>query len=132
MIFSYPILILEKHLDLLGHVNHATYLQLFEEARWDIVTQHGYGLKEVTESKKGPIILEANVRYVKEVLLRENVMIETQFPKWTSLIGEIHQVMKKSDGSIGCEAKFKCGFFDLNQRKLIPAPESFTRLARSE
>ena len=34
-VFTYPLLIKETYLDTFGHVNNATYLTLFEEARWD-------------------------------------------------------------------------------------------------
>ncbi len=44
---EYQLLIHEGHLDSFGHVNNATYLNLFEEARWDWITARGYGLKEM-------------------------------------------------------------------------------------
>ena len=44
---EYPLLIVERHLDTFGHVNNATYLELFEEARWDWLQQNGYGLDEI-------------------------------------------------------------------------------------
>src|SRR5690606_13293796 len=59
---EYPLLIVESHLDTFGHINHATYLQIFEEARWDLITARGYGLEKIRESRLGPVILEANVR----------------------------------------------------------------------
>ena len=36
--FIYHTQIKEKDLDTLGHVNNAKYLELFEEARWDFIT----------------------------------------------------------------------------------------------
>ena len=47
LIFRYPLTILEKHLDSFGHVNNATYLHLYEEARWDFITKRGFGLARV-------------------------------------------------------------------------------------
>ena len=40
-IFTYEMLIKEKHLDTFGHVNNATYFELLEEARWDFITNNG-------------------------------------------------------------------------------------------
>ena len=48
--FVYETLIRESHLDTFGHVNNATYLQLYEEARWELITRNGYGLAKVRES----------------------------------------------------------------------------------
>ena len=38
-LFEYPVIIREQHLDSYGHVNNATYLQLAEEARWEMMHQ---------------------------------------------------------------------------------------------
>ena len=43
-IFVYYLIIRESHLDTFGHLNNATYLQLFEEARWDYITNRGFGV----------------------------------------------------------------------------------------
>jgi acyl-CoA thioester hydrolase len=66
MIFEYEVLIKEQHLDSYGHVNNATYLALYEEARWEAITQRGYGYKTVHETGLGPIVLEVNVKFLKE------------------------------------------------------------------
>lgn len=50
---SYHLTIRERHLDLLGHVNHAEYLVLYEEARWDWITPAGLGLEYVQKTKLG-------------------------------------------------------------------------------
>ena len=63
-----------KHCDLYGHVNNASYLTLFEEARWDLVAANGYTLETVKETGKGPVILEANIKYLKEV--RDGAQVE--------------------------------------------------------
>ena len=67
----YSVQILEKHLDTFGHVNHATYFQILEEARWDLVTSRGFGVKEIQTSHQGPVILEAHIEFKREILLRQ-------------------------------------------------------------
>jgi acyl-CoA thioester hydrolase len=120
-LFTYEKLILEQHLDTLGHVNNATYIALFEEARWDLVTKNGYGIKEVHAYKKSPVILHIDIKFVAEVRLRETISIETQLAEYPSKVGKIKQVMKKADGTIACEAMFTFGLFDLEKRKLVEA-----------
>lgn len=125
-IFSYPLLIKENHLDSFGHVNNATYLTLFEEARWEIITQNDFGLDKIRETGLGPTILEIKVRYIKEVFLRENVVIETQLLSYEKKIGRLMQTMKRN-GEICCTAEIVLALFDLKQRKLIPPTPEWLR-----
>src|SRR5688572_20414816 len=76
-LFTYELTILENHLDTFRHVNHAVYLDLFEEARWDLVTKGGWSFTRVQQTQVGPIVLEVHVKYRKELRLREKVTIET-------------------------------------------------------
>ena len=48
-IFHYEFTVVETHLDFMGHMNNATYLQVFEEARWEIVVHRGYDYKMRSE-----------------------------------------------------------------------------------
>lgn len=121
---SYQVLIRESHLDSFGHVNNATYLSLFEEARWDVVTEKGFGLYDIMKNKKGPVILEVNLKYLKEILLRETITITTDMVEYKGKIGKLKQVMIKPDGGIAAEAIFTFALFDLRERKIIdPTPE---------
>lgn len=121
--FSYPLTIKEHHLDTFGHVNNATYLEILEEARWDILNQSNWGVKKIQETGIGPTILQINIRFVKELLLRDNIIIETQLISYEKKIGTLeHRIMVNNE--IYCTAEFKIGLFDLKQRKLIlPTPE---------
>jgi len=124
MKFEYSLLILEAHLDTFGHVNNATYLALYEEARWDLVTKNGYGLKQVHQIKKGPVILEVNIKFQKELKLREQITITTELVHYTGKIGQLKQQMLKPDSAVASEALFTFALFDLVERKLVdPTPE---------
>lgn len=118
-IFYYPLMIKEAHLDTFGHVNNATYLTLFEEARWDLVTKNGYGLKKIQETGLGPVILEIKLSFLKELFLRDEIIIETKMRAYVKKIAKISQKMIRNN-EVCCEAEFIMGFFDLNKRKLIP------------
>lgn len=122
--FEYPLQIKEFHLDTFGHVNNATYLQLFEEARWDFITKGGWGLDRIKRDKVGPVILEANVKFKRELINREWVKIVSQSG---AIVGgkimTISQQILKEDGKVASEALFTVGIMDLKERKLI-APSS--------
>lgn len=117
--FVYETLIRESHLDSFGHVNNAKYLELFEEARWELITQGGYGLKQVQERKQGPVILAVEVQFRKELSLRETIRIETSPLEMKTKIGKLKQTLYKSSGDVSAVATFTLGFFDLERRKLI-------------
>jgi thioesterase-3 len=114
----------EIHLDSFGHMNNATYLQILEQARWDMITERGFGLKDIHHHKKGPVILEVNVKFLKELKLREPIEIHTFPEKMVSKIAKLRQEIRNSNNQLACEAFFTVGFFDLVDRKLIsPIPE---------
>jgi thioesterase III len=122
--FTYPLTILEAHLDSFGHVNNAAYLSLYEEARWDIITKNGYGLKEIHEKKTGPVVLEVNLKFRRELLVRQKIVIESYAMPYHAKVGKMIQLMKNEKGEVCCEGIFLFGLFDMKSRKLIsPTPE---------
>lgn len=126
-IFECSIQILEHHLDSFGHVNNARYFDLYEQARWDFITKYGYGLREVKEKQKGPVVLDVNCRFKRELLNREFVTITSQTKDSNGKIMSIYQQIIKEDGSIASEATFTFGFMDLKLRKLIDPPEQWLK-----
>lgn len=118
-VFDYRLIVKEHHLDTFGHMNNAVYLEIFEEARWELVTTHGYGLKKVLETGIGPTILEVNLRFMKELKLREEITIKTWMDDLKGKIFKINQAIVKADGATACEAVFTAALFDLKQRKII-------------
>ena len=121
---QYEVIIKEHHLDSYGHVNNATYMELYEEARWEVITQNGYGYKKVHEIGLGPIVLGAEIKFLKELKLREKVIITMESSPFEGKIFKIKQEMRKENGDVASEAVFTVGFFDLKNRKLIlPTPE---------
>lgn len=125
-IFFYHILIKENHLDTFGHVNNATYLSLLEEARWDLLTNNGYGLKKIQHTGIGPTILEINIKYLRELKLREEIIIETQMLSYTKKIGTLRHIIKRQN-EVCCTADFTIAIFDLKERKIITANEEWLK-----
>jgi acyl-CoA thioester hydrolase len=121
---EYPITIREGHLDLFGHVNNAVYLEIFEEARWDIVEAGGYGLRKVQETGVGPTILEIELQFKREIRNRERITVRTWLANRAGKVMTLRQVMMNEKGEEACTADFVIGLFDTRARKLIdPTPE---------
>lgn len=119
MTFDYPLKIRERHLDTFGHVNNATYLEMFEEARWEIINANGYDINKVKQTGLGPVILEVHLRFLKELKLHENVVIKTSSKDYKGKIGTLRQWIENERAENCCEAEFKMGLFDLRARKLV-------------
>ncbi|MBL7554466.1 MAG: thioesterase family protein [Bdellovibrionaceae bacterium] len=114
----------ETQVDMLGHLNNAVYLELFELARWDIIHSKGYGLKKMIELQQGPVLLEVNLKFMKEVLARDVITIKSELVKYEGRVGEILQKMYKANGDQAAELKVTFGLFDMKTRRLIePTPE---------
>ena len=121
--FWYERRIRETDLDFLGHVNHAKYLSILEEARWEMMAESGYGFAELRAAMISPVILGVNIQYRKEIGNRERIIIETRTQSSPSKVGTLEQIMRKEDGQIAANATITYGVMDLNERRLIHPPE---------
>jgi thioesterase-3 len=123
-IHEYEVLIIERHLDTFGHVNNATYLDLFEAARWDWITGNGYGLERIRELQQGPTVLEIVLRFKREIKNRQRIVIRTWMESYETKVGTVVQEMRDEANELCCEGRFLCGLFDLKARRLMaPTPE---------
>lgn len=124
-VHEYRVLIHEGHLDTFGHVNNATYLQLFEAARWDWITAGGYGLAQIRETQQGPTILACSLQFPREITNRQEILIRSWVGAYASKVADVHQEMwrvspEEAEPTLCCSAKFTMALFDLTARKLIP------------
>ena len=126
-VFEYELTIREGHLDSFGHVNNAVYLQLFEEARWQIVTEGGYGLERVRETQIGPTILDIHLQFRREIRNRERIVIRTFVAAASSKTMTLRQAMVNAKGEEACIADFVIGLFDLKARRLIEPTDDWKR-----
>ena len=121
--FEYQLVIKEQYLDFLGHVNNAAYLVLFEEARWDFISKNGYGHEQFVANQQGPVVLEVNLKYKKEMKLRDHVTIVSTPIDAKGKIMRMNQKMVGTDGQVYADAIFSFGFMDFIERKLISPPD---------
>ena len=120
--FRYERRIRETDLDFLGHVNHAKYLSMLEEARWEMIAEAGFGFDELRAAMISPVILEVNIQYKREICNREHIIIETHTQVPSSKVGTLEQVMRKENGQIAAIATIVYGVMDLQERALVHPP----------
>ena len=105
-------------------MNHAIYLQLFEEARWEWATFNGYGLDKMIRLEQGPVVLDVHIRYKKEVRLREHLRIDSVCESFRKRLAVVKHSMINEQGEVCCVAKVTLALFDKKSRALIsPTPE---------
>lgn len=106
-------------LDMYGHVNNARYMEIYELGRWDFYEQRGYLKSDVIKDSKGPIIIEANIHYNKELKAGEKARISTIIDSYTRIIGVLKQEIYGEDDRLCSTARFRFAYFDLVARKMI-------------
>ncbi len=123
-IFKYTIQ--ETDLDFVGHVNNATYVRIYEQARWQLLFDNGYSLADIKKNQQSPVILSINVDYLKELTARQNIEVHTKFIEFKSKVGLLRQHMLISGTDItACKADIRYGIFDMVTRKLIEPPKKW-------
>lgn len=127
--YTYHLKVLNSHLDCFGHVNHAQYLCLFEDARWNMLQFSGITPQYVLDHHVGPVVLNLTVKYKRELKYLDEVCIKTSFQgKINKLVFALEQKMiKVVDGQdvLTSEIELHCGIMDLKKRKLMPFDDSF-------
>ncbi|HLE10649.1 MAG: hypothetical protein A2504_12750 [Bdellovibrionales bacterium RIFOXYD12_FULL_39_22] len=118
--FVYEMQILERHLDSLGHVNNATYLEIYEEARWDILTKSDRGVDYIQKNKIGPVVLDLQITYKKELRNREQIQVKSHFVGHKNkLVMSFHQEIYNRENQLVSNIDLSIGVMDLEKRKLV-------------
>jgi len=75
---EYHIEVRGYELDSFGHVNNAVYMNYLEAARWDLCKKIGL-LDYNEEYSLFTIILETNIKYIRELKIFDKIVIKTDF-----------------------------------------------------
>jgi acyl-CoA thioester hydrolase len=78
--YHFKIRVRGNELDSYGHVNNAIYLNYVEQARWELFNELGL-LVELMASDKKIVVIENQVKYIRQLKLFDEVDIETQMEK---------------------------------------------------
>lgn len=118
--FEYPLIVREHHLDSYGHINNAVYLALAEEARWEMMYQAtGLSMPDLHKMGKGPVILEINIKFMRELKLRQNIIITLEMVEWQGKVGKMRQDFVLPDGTVASTIDITFGLFDMQARRLV-------------
>ncbi|MFD8571864.1 acyl-CoA thioesterase [Streptomyces sp. NPDC059639] len=114
-----------------GHLNQAVYLQYAEHARWALLRHGGIEQRDLLTRGVGPVVLETNIRYLRELRAGDAVDVECVFEWGEGKTFRVLQAIRKTDGTLSAEITGVSGMLDLDRRKLVGDPrEVFKELAR--
>ncbi|MER5439066.1 acyl-CoA thioesterase [Streptomyces sp. NPDC002790] len=128
--FSVPVEVRGYEIDVNGHLNQAVYLQYAEHARWSLLRSAGLDEGALLGRGVGPVVLETNIRYLRELRAGDVVDVSCAFEFGEGKVFRVHQTIRRADGTVAAEVSAVSGVMDLTERKLVKNPaEIFKELA---
>lgn len=109
--FEFKISVRGNELDSYGHVNHAVYLNYMEQARWEIIRQIGLIDKLIEEAKK-LVVIKVEVRYINELKLFDEIIIQTKVKKEAPYLVFNHKLIHPAGNYQAARATIKTILLD--------------------
>lgn len=111
-------------LDANAHMRHSAYADYGAQARVGFLAEHGFTLDQFQKLQLGPILFREDLRFFREIrafdIIRvtcEAVGISPNRKHWRIR----HRIFRR-DGELACTIDCQGAWFDLAQRKVVPAP----------
>ncbi len=120
-VYTYERLIQKEDIDRFDHVNNAAYLKIYEEARWHFIEHNGYGFDVIQAKGLGPVVLEVNLKFKKEIKLNESIVVHSQTRFFKGKVGQMNQWITNKNNELCSSAIFTIGFWNVDERKLVTA-----------
>ncbi|SDV99679.1 acyl-CoA thioester hydrolase/thioesterase-3 [Marininema mesophilum] len=114
--------------DMIGHVNHAKYLEYLEWARFDWMKELGFTMEEMKRRQLMPVVVHVSIHYRKELLIDEKIRIFSEPTRLGGKSAVLTQRMYDRAGNLACEAEITYVFIDAIKRKSAPIPEEFSAM----
>ena len=126
---SIELLVFPDDCDSFGHVNQATFLRLFEQARWQAVAK-GPGIDVFTGSNAWPAVRKTTIEYHTSAFAGDLLRFDTEQTHLGRTSFSMHQTARRgSDNTLVAEAEF---LFVCVKRDgtPTPVPEEVARFIR--
>ncbi len=110
--------------DSYNHVNNAVYLNYLEHARMDFLHKVNFDYKGIVNAGYYLYVTHIDIHYKSSAFLDDELVVETNPVKLKHVMGEFHQTIKKTDGTVCAEANvtWACVTTDGKPSKI---PENF-------
>jgi thioesterase-3 len=119
------------HLDMYGHVNHARYLEFFEEARWCYIEEK-IDLRDWKQRGYAFLVVNININYRRPALLDQILAIQCAMAKIGHKSATIHQKMFiKGSDKIIADADVTFVVIDIATQKALPIEGELLTMLKS-
>jgi acyl-CoA thioester hydrolase len=110
-------------LDVNGHLNWANYLHYAEHARWECLRAAGLTYQVLIGAGLGPVNLEANVRFLRELRDGDEIAVTCEFGWGEGKTYRVRQQFTRSgDGTLAAEVTTVSGVISQAERRLVTDP----------
>lgn len=111
-------------IDAQGHLAGAAYVSFANQALWETLRDAGIDIDALIAWGFGPVILETNIKYRRELKAGDDVEIDCSLTFNSSKTYLVRCVFHRTDGLVAAELESVCGLLDLSQRTLVPEPSA--------
>ncbi|UGT56572.1 acyl-CoA thioesterase [Nocardia asteroides] len=104
------------------HVTGSAYQQYADHARFACVAAAGVSVPDLLAAGFGPVNLELNIRYLRELRADDTVEIDCRWSWGAGKTYRVDHTLTRDDGEVAATVSFVAGLLDLNERKLVADP----------
>src|ERR1700753_4512123 len=110
-------------LDVNGHLTWPHYLHYAEHARWECLRTAGLSYEVVKGAGLGPVNLEANVRFLRELRDGDEIAVSCEFGWGDGKTYRVRQQFTRTgDGTLAAEVNTVSGVIRQGARRRVTAP----------
>ncbi|MFD1426333.1 acyl-CoA thioester hydrolase/thioesterase-3 [Kroppenstedtia sanguinis] len=114
--------------DMIGHVNHAKYLEYLEWARFEWLREIGLTMEEFHRREILPVVVHVSIDYMKELKFDEQIRIISDLARVGKKSSVIGQTIYNSAGELACQAEVTWVMIDAQKRKAIELPPEIKQM----
>jgi acyl-CoA thioester hydrolase len=111
-------------LDPNAHMRHSAYADYGAQARVGFLAEHGFTLGQFQKLRLGPVLFREELKYLREIRPNEKISVSCEAvgvspnrKHW-----KIRHRIFRQDGELACIIDCQGAWFDLVNRKVVPAP----------
>jgi acyl-CoA thioester hydrolase len=123
---SFQIVIPEKYIDIMGHMNVMYYIHIFDKATRSFFGSFGLSEDYVRATNMGSFALEQHIRYLNEVRLGQQITVYTRaLGRSSKTIHFMHFMVRDEDGVLAATSELVGAHANLDERRAAAFPPAF-------
>jgi thioesterase-3 len=109
------------HVDLLGHVNHARYLELLEEGRWCYLEAHPELTDHLHRQGLVHVVVNVEIAYRRPAAVGDVLRVETEVLRSSARsVVMLQRALERTSGEVVVEAEVICVMLDTRTGAVVP------------